>query len=86
MPTYVYKCKACGEYELHQPITADTLTICPKCGGKDIIKVISAGVGFVLKGKGFYQNDYKNKDEKHPEGEACKGCEHAKECPKANEN
>ncbi|HRU38360.1 MAG TPA: zinc ribbon domain-containing protein [Candidatus Goldiibacteriota bacterium] len=83
MPTYVYKCKNCGEFEIHQPITADTFTICPKCGGKEIMKVLSASVGFVLKGSGFYQNDYKNKPEPKPE---CGGCDHAGGCPHSKNN
>lgn len=82
MPTYVYNCKKCGEYEHHQSIHADTLTICPKCGGKELKKVLSASVGFVFKGSGFYQNDYKNKPA--PE-EKCGGCEHSKGCPHAGE-
>jgi putative FmdB family regulatory protein len=86
MPTYVYKCKACGEFEIHQPIKDDTFKICPKCGDKEIMKVVSASVGFVLKGGGFYQNDYKNKPEAEPKPE-CGGCEHGKGgCPHAGKN
>jgi putative FmdB family regulatory protein len=81
MPTYVYNCKTCGEYEIHQSFQDNTLTVCPKCGGKEIKKVLSASVGFVFKGSGFYQNDYKNKPEPK-----CEGCDKAKGCPHAEKN
>ena len=77
MPTYIYNCKTCGEYEHHQSIHADTLKICPKCGGRDIVKVVSASVGFVFKGSGFYETDYKRKEKP----ESCESCEHGKGCP-----
>jgi putative FmdB family regulatory protein len=95
LPTYIYNCKRCGEFEHQNSIHDDTLTVCPKCGGKDIIKVISAGAGFVFKGSGFYETDYKrgsgsdyaNKASADkappPVPEACKACEKAKGCPHA---
>jgi predicted nucleic acid-binding Zn ribbon protein len=48
------------------------------------MKVLSASVGFVLKGGGFYQNDYKNKPET-PKPE-CGGCEHSGGCPHNKNN
>ena len=59
MPTYDYLCDKCGNYELWQSIKDDAFTVCPKCGSK-VERQMSANVGFVLKGSGFYQNDYKN--------------------------
>lgn len=35
-------------------------TKCPCCG-KRAKRLITGGSGFILKGKGFYQTDYKNK-------------------------
>jgi putative FmdB family regulatory protein len=59
MPTYEYKCDKCGPFEIWQSIKDDALTACPTCGAR-VERLISANVGFVFKGAGFYQNDYKN--------------------------
>jgi putative FmdB family regulatory protein len=59
MPMYDYKCKKCGHFEIYQSIKDDALVKCPTCKSK-VERLISANVGFVLKGAGFYQNDYKN--------------------------
>lgn len=59
MPTYEYKCDACGhQFEEFQRITAPPLEICPKCGGK-VRRLISPGNGIIFKGSGFYITDYK---------------------------
>ena len=59
MPTYEYQCEKCGPFEIWQSIKDNALTLCPSCGSK-VQRLLSANVGFVLKGAGFYQNDYKN--------------------------
>ena len=58
MPTYEYKCEKCGDFETWQSIKDDALAVCPTCGSK-VERQISANVGFVFKGSGFYQNEYK---------------------------
>lgn len=58
MPTYEYKCEKCGDFETWQSIKDNALTACPTCGSK-VERQISANVGFVFKGSGFYQNEYK---------------------------
>ncbi len=59
MPTYHYKCKACGhEFEEFQSMADDSLSKCPVCGKKKLVRVIS-GSGLVFKGSGFYLTDYK---------------------------
>jgi putative FmdB family regulatory protein len=58
MPNYDYRCQKCGTFEVWQSIKDKTLASCPACGTK-VERLISAGVGFVLKGSGFYQNDSK---------------------------
>jgi len=59
MPTYPYRCRACGhEFEEFQSITEDALTECPKCGG-EIHRIISGGAGVIFKGSGFYITDYR---------------------------
>ena len=56
MPTYQYRCTACGhELEEFQSFTDDALTVCPVCGGQ-LRKVFNA-VGVVFKGSGFYRTD-----------------------------
>ena len=61
MPTYEYRCKNCGfEFEEFQSIVAESLSICPRCEGQ-IFRIISGGGGFVFKGSGFYETDYKRK-------------------------
>jgi putative FmdB family regulatory protein len=69
MPTYEYLCEKCGrEFEMVQSISAKPLRICPKdlCGGKKwgrgrVKRKISAGVGLLFKGSGFYATDYRSK-------------------------
>src|SRR6266705_2438939 len=68
MPTYEYLCQKCGHaFEKSQSIADKPLTICPKdlCGkakwGKGRLKkLISAGVGLLFKGSGFYITDYRS--------------------------
>lgn len=56
MPTYQYRCTACGEeLEAFQKFTDPSLTTCPRCEGA-LRKVFSA-VGVVFKGSGFYSTD-----------------------------
>lgn len=57
MPTYEYKCDACGErFEVVQRITEDPLTECRSCKGT--IRRVIGPAGFVLKGGGWYATDY----------------------------
>jgi len=84
MPTYEYKCDACGHvFEQFQNITDKPLQKCPSCGS-GVRRMISSGAGIIFKGKGFYQTDYKNgKTEACGEGErspcggsgTCPACE-----------
>lgn len=64
MPTYDYKCMDCDNtFELFQPMSAEPVKVCPKCGGK-VKRLIGAGAGPIFKGSGFYQTDYKNSSSK----------------------
>ncbi len=72
MPTYDYMCAECGEeftiahkisetpeYRCSNEVFVET-HIKPtwiECGGK-LIRQISAGQGFILKGKGWYSDGY----------------------------
>jgi putative FmdB family regulatory protein len=60
MPTYEYKCLACGhDFEIYQKMNDALIKKCPKCGDK-VKRLIGAGAGTIFKGSGFYQTDYKN--------------------------
>lgn len=59
MPTYAYRCPACGhEYEKFQKISDKARAKCPECGARGE-RQISGGAGLVFKGSGFYITDYK---------------------------
>ncbi len=61
MPTYEYRCLKCGKsFEEFQPITAKPLKKCRFCSGR-VERLIGTGGGFILKGSGFYSNDYRKK-------------------------
>lgn len=51
MPTYVYECKKCGDFEQQQSIKDPALTRCPQCGG-EVQRIIAGGTSFILKGGG----------------------------------
>ena len=65
MPIYEYRCESCGhDMEVLQKMSDDPLSVCPECGKPALKKLISAG-GFILKGTGWYQTDFKG-DKKKP--------------------
>lgn len=56
MPTYSYRCSACGDaFDIRQSMMDDPLTVCGKCGGE--LKKIINSVGISFKGSGFYRTD-----------------------------
>ena len=58
MPIYEYECPDCGQrFEHMQKITEESLSSCPKCGGQNVQRLVSASA-FHLKGSGWYKNDY----------------------------
>jgi putative FmdB family regulatory protein len=60
MPIYEYQCENCNEiFELFHKIDEDCKVACPNCLGP-AKKLISAP-NFILKGSGFYVNDYPSK-------------------------
>ena len=61
MPTYEYRCKACGhELEEFQSMSAKPLKKCPACGKMQLERLISGGGGVLFKGGGFYETDYRS--------------------------
>ena len=65
MPFYEYRCEKCKyQFTVHQSLKDEPLKFCSiHCPIQDIgqVKKIISKVNFILKGEGFYQNDYKNK-------------------------
>jgi putative FmdB family regulatory protein len=65
MPTYDYKCDACGHaFEEWQSFTAEKLTKCPTCKKNKLVRLFGSGAAIVFKGSGFYDTDYRQADEK----------------------
>jgi len=61
MPTYDYRCKACGHaLELFQSIREGAKRKCPACGRNQLERLIGSGAGILFKGSGFYQTDYRS--------------------------
>jgi len=61
MPTYDYKCEACGySFEKFQSITSSAIRKCPRCGRLKVKRLIGTGAGIIFKGSGFYQTDYRS--------------------------
>ena len=62
MPIYEYQCGQCEhKLETIQKLSEDPLKECPECGESSLRKLISA-VSFRLKGTGWYETDFKDKD------------------------
>ncbi len=65
MPTYDYKCKACGHtFALFQSMTEKAKKKCPSCGKMALVRLIGTGSGIIFKGSGFYETDYKRRNGK----------------------
>ncbi len=61
MPTYDYECTDCGfEFEEFHSMST-TRRRCPACGELKLKRLIGAGGGIILKGAGFYKNDYRSR-------------------------
>jgi putative FmdB family regulatory protein len=62
VPTYQYRCTACGEpLEAVQSFDDDPLSECPSCGGP--LRKLFSSVGVVFKGSGFYRTDSRSSTE-----------------------
>ena len=61
MPTYDYRCNACGhEFELFQSMSDSHKRKCPDCGKLQLERLIGTGAAVLFKGSGFYQTDYRS--------------------------
>ena len=75
MPTYDYECDGCGHaFEQWQSFQDEALTKCPECKKKKLRRLFGGGAAIIFKGSGFYETDYRRKDEAKkngkPDGEA----------------
>ena len=69
MPIYEYKCQNCEHYfEVLQRISEEPLSTCPECKKNALKKLVSAP-NFRLKGKGWYETDFKKDNQKNLAGE-----------------
>jgi putative FmdB family regulatory protein len=65
MPTYEYRCDACGHaFEQFQSMSAEPVRRCPKCKKLKVKRLISTGAGLIFKGSGFYITDYRDQSYK----------------------
>lgn len=69
MPIYGYVCKRC-EHSLDalQKMSDDPLVDCPECGEPQLRRQLSAP-RFRLKGKGWYETDFKSGNQRNIAGE-----------------
>ena len=73
MPTYEYKCSACGfEFEKFQSMGDEPLRKCPKCKKAALKRLVGVGAGLIFKGSGFYSTDYRKKPAGKAEGAEAK--------------
>ena len=69
MPIYEYRCAVCGhQLEALQKMSDEPLSDCPACHAPELKKQISA-VSFRLSGSGWYETDFKTKDQRNISGD-----------------
>jgi putative FmdB family regulatory protein len=59
MPTYEYRCSAGHQFEQFQRMSEPPIERCPTCGAP-AERQLSAGIGLLFKGSGFYITDYRS--------------------------
>ena len=65
MPIYEYACKKCDHtLDALQKMSDDSLVECPECGEPALKRLISAP-RFRLKGKGWYETDFKKDNQRN---------------------
>jgi putative FmdB family regulatory protein len=65
MPIYEYQCRECKHaFDALQKMSDDPLTDCPDCGKPELRKLLSAP-NFRLKGQGWYETDFKDKNQRN---------------------
>ena len=65
MPTYDYRCTACGHtFDELQKFSDPPLTKCPACKKSKLERLFGGGGAIIFKGGGFYETDYRRAGEK----------------------
>lgn len=65
MPTYAYRCTACGnEFDIYQRFDEESLTTCPVCDAP--LRKLFSPSGIVFKGSGFYRTDSRTQKKSTP--------------------
>jgi putative FmdB family regulatory protein len=65
VPIYEYACKKCGHrLDALQKMNDDPLVDCPECGKPQLQRQLSAP-RFRLKGKGWYETDFKKDNQRN---------------------
>ena len=61
MPTYEYKCDACGHaFDEFQSFKDEPLKTCPTCHADSLRRLFGTGAAILFKGSGFYETDYRS--------------------------
>ena len=69
MPIYAYACKKCDHtLDALQKMADEPLVDCPSCGEPQLTRLLSAP-RFRLKGKGWYETDFKTGDKRNLAGD-----------------
>lgn len=72
MPIYGYNCKSCEHtFDALQKMSDPKLVDCPECDEPSLRKLLSAPK-FRLKGKGWYETDFKTGDKRNIAGDSDK--------------
>ncbi len=70
MPIYGYECSSCEHtFDVLQKMSEPRLVDCPECGESSLRKQLSAPK-FRLKGKGWYETDFKTGDKRNLAGDS----------------
>ncbi|MEO8704045.1 MAG: zinc ribbon domain-containing protein [Kofleriaceae bacterium] len=73
MPTYEYRCNACGrESEVQQRMSDPDLVHCEACGKDELERLISR-TAFALKGSGWYKDLYSSTKPEKPAAASSEG-------------
>ena len=76
MPTYEYRCNACGhQFDELQSFSEPPLTKCPKCKKNKLHRLFGGGGAIIFKGGGFYETDYRRAGEKNGKAEPAAAAE-----------